>query len=103
MKKIFAIVLLTLLSHGAPRQQDSTATAGIEGTVVRVGTNEVLSKASVELVRVGAPGSLTTTTESDGRFYFPNIPQAPTACYRAATDTGTLSLDSGGWMGPDSR
>ena len=74
MKKIFAIVLLTLLSHGAPRQQDSTATAGIEGTVVRVGTNEVLSKASVELVRVGAPGSLTTTTESDGRFYFPNIP-----------------------------
>jgi hypothetical protein len=74
MKRILPIIFLTLLVQSAPLQQEGTATATIEGTVVRIGTNEILSKASVELVRVGVPGSLTTTTESDGRFYFPNIP-----------------------------
>jgi len=74
MKKLLLIILLTILAQGSPRQQEGTATAGIEGTVVRVGTNEILSKASVELLRVGTSDRLTTTTESDGRFYFPNIP-----------------------------
>jgi hypothetical protein len=74
MKRILPIIFLTLLVQSAPLQQEGTATSSIEGTVVRIGTNEVLSKATVELVRVGVPGSLTTTTESDGRFYFPNIP-----------------------------
>jgi hypothetical protein len=74
MKRLLPIIFLTILAQSAPLQQEGTATSGIEGTVVRIGTNEVLSKASVELVRVGVSGSLTTTTESDGRFYFPNIP-----------------------------
>ena len=77
MKKILPILFLTLLAESAALQQQGTssATASIQGTIVRYGTNEVLSKASVELVRVGggAGGSATTTTEADGRFYFPNI------------------------------
>ena len=77
MKRILPILFLTLLAESAALQQQGTssATASIEGTIVRYGTNDVLSKASVELVRVGggAGGSATTTTEADGRFYFPNI------------------------------
>jgi len=74
MKRIFPILFLTLMAQSAPLRQEVTTSASIEGMVVRLGTNEVLSKASVELVRVGVSGSLSTTTESDGRFYFPNSP-----------------------------
>src|SRR5688572_6095139 len=73
MKRLLPILFLTLLTQAVPLPQE-LATASIEGTVVRIGTGEILSKASVELVSVGAPGSFSTTTESDGRFYFPNVP-----------------------------
>ena len=56
MKRILPILFLTLLAQSAPFQQQGAATSTIEGTVVRIGTGEVLSKASVELVRVGASG-----------------------------------------------
>src|SRR6185503_7275751 len=79
MKNILSILLLTVVVYGAAQQQapppTPPASGGIEGFVVRFGTNEVLSKSSVELVPVGAvSGSIPTTTEADGRFYFPNIP-----------------------------
>ena len=75
MKKIVSILFLALLAQGAVLQQPATppANAGIEGTVVRFGTRDVLSKASIEVISVGAPGSTSTTTEADGRFYFPTL------------------------------
>lgn len=84
MKKILAILFVSLLAQGAARQQvpaqpsqqappQLAADAGIEGTVVRFGTTERLSKAVVELTPVNSTGTLTTTTEADGRFYFPQI------------------------------
>jgi len=78
MKKVIPILFLTLLAQSAVLQQPAlqtppVANAGLEGTVVRFGTRDVLSKSSVELVSVGVPGSASTTTESDGRFYFPNL------------------------------
>ena len=77
MKRILPVLFFTLLAQSAalPQQETVQGTANIEGTIVRYGTNELLSKASVQLVQVtGGSTSLTTTTESDGRFYFPNIP-----------------------------
>jgi hypothetical protein len=79
MKRTFPIlfpallVLMTLMAQSAALQQ-APASSAIEGTVVRIGTGETLSKASVDLVAVGVSGTFSTTTESDGRFYFPNIP-----------------------------
>ena len=73
MKRLLAILLLSGVAHSAGLQQvPSAPNAGIEGVVVRFGTGEVLSKASVELVPVSGTGSRSTTTEADGRFYFPN-------------------------------
>ena len=60
-------------SAGLQQAPAPAATAGIEGVIVRFGTGEVLSKSSVELVSSGVSGSRSTTTEADGRFYFPNI------------------------------
>jgi hypothetical protein len=80
MKKILAILFVSLLAYGArhPQQPQPApplpADAGIEGTIVRFGTAERLSKAVVELQPVsGGTGRQSTTTESDGRFYFPEI------------------------------
>jgi hypothetical protein len=78
MKKILPILFLALVTYTAAQQQapaptGTVANGGIEGMVVRFGTGEVLSKSSVELVAVGVSGTIPTTTEADGRFYFPNI------------------------------
>ncbi len=76
MKKLLAVVFLMLLAQGSAQQQpvlQAPADAGMEGVAVRFATAEVLSKAVVELVSMTGLGTLTTTTESDGRFYFPNI------------------------------
>jgi hypothetical protein len=75
VKKIFAIFVLSAFAYAAQQQTPPPAAdAGIEGTAVRFGTNERLSKAVLELRPVMGVGStLTTTTESDGRFYFPQV------------------------------
>jgi hypothetical protein len=75
MKKIFAILFLSLLAHGAVQQGPAPlpADAGIEGKIVRYGTGENLSKAVVELRATSGGAVQTTTTETDGRFYFPQI------------------------------
>jgi hypothetical protein len=86
---MLAIILSLVLVQSAPAQ---TAAAGaVQGTVVRVGTAEGLSRATVELRRDDAgvatppgmppqlmstlipPPLFTTTTEADGRFLFPNV------------------------------
>jgi len=48
------------------------APAGIEGIAVRYGTGEPLSNAKLE-IRSGSE-TQSTTTESDGKFYFPALP-----------------------------
>jgi hypothetical protein len=73
MKKILLTLLMSLLAQGAVLQQP-VAQSGLQGTIVRFGTGETLSKASVELVSVESSVRIPTTTEADGRFYFPNVP-----------------------------
>src|SRR5688572_11264555 len=82
MKKILSLLFVSLLVYGAAQQQQPAppqqapqlpADAGIEGMIVRFGTAEKLSKAVVELQPVSGLGTQSTTTESDGRFYFPEI------------------------------
>src|SRR5688572_16797759 len=75
MKKIFAILFFSLLAHGASQQPPPPlpADAGMEGTIVRFGTLENLTKAVVELRATTGGAPQTTTTEADGRFYFPQI------------------------------
>ena len=79
MKKISLMLLVLVLTWFVEMKalqqpaQTLQGNAGIEGTIVRFGTGEVLSKSSVELVSVSGAGALPTTTEADGRFYFPNI------------------------------
>jgi hypothetical protein len=81
LRNLLAIACLSLIAFaGTPQQTPAPqaaapADAGIEGVIVRFGTGETLGKATVDLQLVNSPGaSLTTTTEGDGRFYFPNIP-----------------------------
>src|SRR5687768_17089924 len=70
MKRIpFLVFSALFLAQAASSQQPQLA--GIEGLVLKLGTNEPLSKATVEL-QSGSP-TRTTSTEGDGRFYFPNL------------------------------
>ena len=46
--------------------------AGLEGAIIKFGTGELISKVRVELQ--GGSQTQVTTTESDGKFYFPNLP-----------------------------
>ena len=73
MKRILAILCVSLVAYGAALRRQLPADAGIEGMIVRFGTGEKLSKAVVELQSMTGQGSQSTTTEADGRFYFPQI------------------------------
>jgi hypothetical protein len=70
MNAILVSLLLLLFQQTPP---PVAASAGMEGTIVRFGTGELLSKSQVELVGLTGQGSQRTTTEADGRFYFPEI------------------------------
>jgi hypothetical protein len=67
--RLLYIFLLLLLTQRAASQQ--TPDTRIEGTIVRFATNEPLANAKLELR--GGTQTLTTTTENDGKFYFPNL------------------------------
>src|SRR5215831_14061979 len=69
MKFAFGVALITLLIQTAASQQE--ATGQFEGVILRLGTGEPVSKANIELR--GGPQTLLTSTESDGKFYFPNL------------------------------
>lgn len=64
-------VLLFAAAVGTARSQSPALL--VQGVVVRDGSGEPISKARVEL-RGGPVESAATTTERDGRFYFPNLP-----------------------------
>jgi hypothetical protein len=74
---IVDVALIALLAGQAPAQQP--VTGSIQGLVSRAGTNEALSKATVEIRGdnrsdgSGVRPDHTTTTESDGRFLIPNV------------------------------
>src|SRR6266404_3578699 len=69
MKRILLIALLALSAQPVVSQQ--AVPTAIQGTVSRLGTEEPLAKVTVELK--GAARPLTTITERDGQFYFPNL------------------------------
>jgi hypothetical protein len=87
-------LLAALLLQAAPPQQSQFAS--IEGIVLKAGTSEPISKATISLVPLGADPQ-TTSTGGDGRFVFADVPAGR---YRiAVTRSGFLnrlySQDSG--------
>ena len=81
--------LVALFLQNAPAQQ--APPASIEGTVVKLGTNEPISGVSVELSRAaGGPSSVvgTVTTGDDGKFAFPEV--APGTYRIVATRSDSL-------------
>ena len=64
------LILFALLAQDRALPQQAAA---IQGTVIRAGTTEPVGKAIVEIQ--GAGLNQTTTTESDGRFFFRNLSQ----------------------------
>lgn len=68
-KVLICLPLLFALGRIALPQQQ--ASGRIEGVILKLGTQEPLAKASVQLL--GGAEMLSTTTEGDGRFYFPNL------------------------------
>jgi len=74
MKRTYTALFVTLALLLCARQSVSqqTASSGFEGTIVKFGTGEPVSKVHVELQ--GGAETQVTTTESDGKFYFPNLP-----------------------------
>jgi len=65
--------ILILVGAIALQTPVSQQTGSIEGIVIRAGSNDPLAKATVELAGGGASAQ-TTATESDGRFFFRNLP-----------------------------
>jgi hypothetical protein len=70
MRHVLLVGFAMLLATVAVSQQPGTA--GFEGTIVKFGTGEPVSKVRLELQ--GGSETIATTTESDGKFYFPNLP-----------------------------
>jgi hypothetical protein len=73
--RTLGIVLVVLLAGIADAQTpvpSASTPASIEGVVVRLGTNEPLANATVEL-RTDAGLSVGTTTDRGGRFLLPNV------------------------------
>ena len=68
----FTAGLLLLLGLGATALSQRPVVS-LQGIVVRDATGDPLSKARVELRGGPLPEPVTTTTETDGRFYFPNL------------------------------
>jgi hypothetical protein len=77
MKILTTITLLSLLIPGAatPQPQPAPAqtvqTASLQGVAVLQSSGQPLSKVYVDL---RGPAAISTTTEEDGKFYFPNVP-----------------------------
>jgi len=75
VKKLIVITLIGVLSRlsaqpQAPQTVASPPTAAVVGTAVIESTGQPLSKAYIDL---RGPVWLSTTTEDDGRFYFPKV------------------------------
>ena len=70
MKRVLRILVVSLLLAKAAAAQQAPD-AAFEGTIVKSKTGEPLSKVKLELR--GGSQTLVTTTETDGKFYFPNL------------------------------
>jgi len=76
VKILSSLALLSLLLAGAaspqplPALAQSVQTASLQGVAVLQSNGQPLSKVYVDL---RGPTSLSTTTEEDGKFYFPNV------------------------------
>jgi hypothetical protein len=70
--KISHIALLGLLLAGRPVPQQ--ANGSLEGYVLQVGTDAPVGKATVELRRLSEDTAISTTTDDQGRFFFPELP-----------------------------
>jgi len=69
----YAISILLLLVSGGVAFPQQPSTYSLQGVVMRDDSGDPLSKARVEL-RGGSLEPTTTTTESDGKFFFLNLP-----------------------------
>jgi hypothetical protein len=72
MKRVLFGVIL-IVTAGAVALSQQRPTFSLQGVVVRDASGDPLSKARVEL-RGGPLEASEVTTDSDGRFYFPNLP-----------------------------
>ncbi|HEX4999392.1 MAG TPA: carboxypeptidase-like regulatory domain-containing protein [Terriglobia bacterium] len=74
MRRIAGFIVIALLtcalSSAAGGQEPALAKGSLAGVVIRVGSNEPVAKAIVEL---RGPQGLTYNTGEDGRFAFPNL------------------------------
>src|SRR5580765_6907695 len=73
MKRMLPLLLMTLFVKTAVLPQTPPAaapTVALEGTIVLQSTGQPLSKVYVDL---RGQRSVSTTTEEDGKFYFPNM------------------------------
>src|SRR5438132_25766 len=68
------LVLLTLIVQSVPGQQ--TSPASVQGIILKLGTNEPVNRAAVELRKAGAtdPKPYTVISTDDGKFTFQNVP-----------------------------
>src|SRR5688572_21578029 len=64
------LILVGALALQAPLSQQ---TGSLQGVVIRAGSSDPVAKATVEL-EGGGTAAQATTTESDGRFTFRNLP-----------------------------
>ena len=91
--RTLGIVLLVVLAgvvYGQGPNPSALTPGSIEGVVVRLGTNEPLANATVEL-RTDAGMPVGTTTERDGRFFLPNV--APGQYRLLATRSGYVRTE----------
>ena len=95
--KLFPVLSLVLVVQGAFAQQAPSGL--IQGTVVQVGaTDTKVSGATVEIRREGGTVSLaspplfTTTTDGDGKYYFPNLTAGQYRVTASAGDTSGPSM-----------
>ncbi|HLQ76807.1 MAG TPA: carboxypeptidase-like regulatory domain-containing protein [Terriglobia bacterium] len=68
MKTLLRFALLALLAPQAP--QTPAPMASLQGRAIQLSSGQPMSKVIVDL---RGPSSLQTTTEEDGKFYFPNV------------------------------
>ena len=66
----FVSILLAGLAIATGAAQQPAAS--LQGIVVEAGSTVPVSRATVELTRIGVPGSEVTRTDSEGRFFLPN-------------------------------
>ena len=71
MRALFTLLLTVMLAAQSSASQQNQSPSAIQGFIVKQGTDEPLSKVTVELR--GATQPISTTTERDGQFYFPNL------------------------------